>query len=67
MRYNLEKIEKNLKNAQNNIDKSIDLNSINISNTYLDSKESICELYILFILFTIFPIKDIKLTEYDVD
>ena len=44
-----------------------DLNSINISNTYLDSKESICELYILFILFTIFPIKDIKLTEYDVD
>ena len=35
-------------NAQNNIDNSIDLNSINISNTYLDSKESICELYILF-------------------
>ena len=32
MRFNLEKIEKNLKNAQNNIDNSIDLNSINISN-----------------------------------
>ena len=67
MIYNLEKIEKNLKNAQNNIDNSIDLNTIQLSTTYLNNKESICELYILFILFTIFPIKNIKLTEYDVD
>ena len=67
MRFNLKKIEKNLKNAQDNIDNSINLNTIKLSNTYLDSTETICELYILFILFTIFPIKNIKLTEYDVD
>ena len=57
MRFNLEQIEQNLKNAQDNINNSIDLDTINLSNTYLDCKESICELYILFILFTIFPIK----------
>ena len=60
-KFNLERIEQNLNNAQNNY------NDIKLSNTYIYDKNSIIELYILFIIFSIFPSKDIKLTEYDVD
>ena len=60
-KFDLERIEKNLNNAQNNY------NDIKLSNTYIYDKNSIIELYILFIMFSIFPSKDIKLTEYDVD
>ena len=60
-KFDLERIEKNLNNAQNNY------NDIKLSDTYIYDKNSIIELYILFIMFAIIPSKDIKLTEYDVD
>tara|TARA_Y100000817_G_C16558454_1_gene412056 strand:- start:368 stop:556 length:189 start_codon:yes stop_codon:yes gene_type:complete len=60
-KFDLERIEKNLNNAQNNY------NDIKLSDTYIYDKNSIIELYILFIMFSIFPMKNIKLTEYDVD
>ena len=60
-KFDLEKIEKKLNNAQNNY------NDIKLSDTYIYDKNSITELYILFIMFSIFSMKNIKLTEYDVD